>query len=89
VSIVQPLIQPLYGGKSAHEVIATLSEKPERAGYDVVREFWQAKKPVGATRVQRVRQVQRVRPVHLLHPLHLSHKLRPLTPLRSSGGAAS
>jgi len=41
VSIVQPLIQPLYGGKSAHEVIATLSDRPERAGYDVVREFWQ------------------------------------------------
>ncbi len=41
VSIVQPLIQPLYGGKSAHEVIATLSERPERNGYDVVREYWQ------------------------------------------------
>ncbi|MDP3717651.1 MAG: TAT-variant-translocated molybdopterin oxidoreductase [Acidobacteriota bacterium] len=40
VSIVQPLIQPLYGGKSANEVIATLSDRPERAGYDVVREFW-------------------------------------------------
>ena len=42
VSIVQPLIQPLYAGKSAHEVIATLSDRPERNGYDVVREFWQA-----------------------------------------------
>src|SRR4029078_6981303 len=41
VSIVQPLIQPMYGGKSAHEVIATMSERPERAGYDVVRESWQ------------------------------------------------
>ena len=41
VSIVQPLIQPLYGGKSAHEIIATLSDRPERNGYDVVREFWQ------------------------------------------------
>ncbi len=41
VSIVQPLIQPLYGGKSAHEVIATLSERPERNGYDIVREYWQ------------------------------------------------
>ena len=30
VSIVQPLIQPLYGGKSAHEVIATMSDRPER-----------------------------------------------------------
>ncbi len=41
VSIVQPLIQPMYGGKSAHELIATMSERPERAGYDVVREYWQ------------------------------------------------
>jgi MoCo/4Fe-4S cofactor protein with predicted Tat translocation signal len=48
VSIVQPLIQPLYGGKSAHEVIATLSDKPERAGYEVVREYWQANTPAAA-----------------------------------------
>jgi MoCo/4Fe-4S cofactor protein with predicted Tat translocation signal len=41
VSIVQPLIQPLYGGKSAHEMIATMSDRPERNGYDVVREYWQ------------------------------------------------
>jgi len=39
-SIVQPLIQPMYGGKSAHEVLATLSDAPDRAGYDIVREFW-------------------------------------------------
>jgi len=45
VSIVQPLIQPLYGGKSSHEMIATMSDRPERAGYDVVREFWQASAP--------------------------------------------
>jgi molybdopterin-containing oxidoreductase family iron-sulfur binding subunit len=48
VSIVQPLIQPLYGGKSAHEIIATLSDRPERNGYDLVREFWQANAPNGA-----------------------------------------
>ena len=48
VSIVQPLIQPLYGGKSAHEVIATLSDRPERNGYDVVREFWQGPAGQGA-----------------------------------------
>jgi molybdopterin-containing oxidoreductase family iron-sulfur binding subunit len=39
-SIVQPLIAPLYGGKSAHEVVAALSDRPERSGYDIVREFW-------------------------------------------------
>jgi anaerobic selenocysteine-containing dehydrogenase len=30
-SIVQPLIQPMYGGKSAHEVMATLTDLPDRA----------------------------------------------------------
>ena len=38
VSIVQPLIAPLYGGKSAHEVLAAMSDRPERSGYDIVRE---------------------------------------------------
>jgi molybdopterin-containing oxidoreductase family iron-sulfur binding subunit len=40
VSIVQPLIQPMYNGKSPHEVVATLGERPERSGYDIVREYW-------------------------------------------------
>jgi Fe-S-cluster-containing dehydrogenase component len=41
VSIVQPLIAPLYGGRSAHEVLASLSDRPERSPYELVREFWQ------------------------------------------------
>jgi MoCo/4Fe-4S cofactor protein with predicted Tat translocation signal len=40
VSIVQPLIAPLYGGRSAHEVLATLSDRPERSAYQIVREYW-------------------------------------------------
>ena len=40
VSIVQPLIAPLYNGKSAHELLAAMSDRPERSGYDIVREFW-------------------------------------------------
>src|SRR6185295_6532102 len=39
-SIVQPLIAPLYGGRSAHELIAAMSDRPERSAYDLVREFW-------------------------------------------------
>jgi molybdopterin-containing oxidoreductase family iron-sulfur binding subunit len=39
-SIIQPLIAPLYGGKSAHEVLAALSDRPERSGYDTVRDYW-------------------------------------------------
>ena len=41
VSIVQPLIAPLYNGKSAHEVLAVFSNQFDRKGYDIVREFWQ------------------------------------------------
>jgi molybdopterin-containing oxidoreductase family iron-sulfur binding subunit len=40
VSIVQPLIAPLYNGHSVHEVMAALSEGGPRSGYDVVRSFW-------------------------------------------------
>ena len=39
-SIVQPLIAPLYGGKSAHELLASMSDRPERSAYDTVRGFW-------------------------------------------------
>jgi molybdopterin-containing oxidoreductase family iron-sulfur binding subunit len=39
-TVVQPLIAPLYGGKSAHEVLAAFGEGGERSGYDIVREFW-------------------------------------------------
>ncbi len=42
VSFVQPLIAPLYGGKSAHEVVATLAGDPGKLPYDIVREYWQA-----------------------------------------------
>jgi molybdopterin-containing oxidoreductase family iron-sulfur binding subunit len=40
-SIVQPLIAPLYGGRSAHEVLAAMSDQPDRSAYDLVRETWQ------------------------------------------------
>ncbi len=35
ISIVQPMIDPLYGGKSAHDVLATLID-PSMSAYDVV-----------------------------------------------------
>ena len=40
VSIVQPLIAPLYNGKSAHDLLAALSDKPEQSAYAIVREHW-------------------------------------------------
>jgi molybdopterin-containing oxidoreductase family iron-sulfur binding subunit len=40
VSIVQPLIAPLYSSHTAHEVLAALSARPERTSYEIVREYW-------------------------------------------------
>jgi molybdopterin-containing oxidoreductase family iron-sulfur binding subunit len=40
VTIIQPLIAPLYGGRSVHEVVAALGEGPIRPPYDLVRAFW-------------------------------------------------
>jgi molybdopterin-containing oxidoreductase family iron-sulfur binding subunit len=36
ISIIQPMIAPMYGGHSAHEVLQTLLENPEASAYDVV-----------------------------------------------------
>jgi len=41
VSIVQPLIAPLYGGKSAHELVALLAGQSEASGHEAVQSFWQ------------------------------------------------
>ena len=42
-SIVQPMIDPLYGGKTAHDVFQVLLSEPELSAYEAVRETW---KPV-------------------------------------------
>ena len=41
VSIIQPLIAPLYNGKSAIEFVALLSGQAEATGYELVRAYWQ------------------------------------------------
>ena len=41
VSIIQPLLLPLYEGRSAHEILAVFTEQPGAAGYDIVRAYWQ------------------------------------------------
>jgi MoCo/4Fe-4S cofactor protein with predicted Tat translocation signal len=43
LGIVQPLIEPLYGGKSALEMLAVLLGQNDAQGYDLVRAFWQGK----------------------------------------------
>jgi MoCo/4Fe-4S cofactor protein with predicted Tat translocation signal len=41
VSIVQPLIAPLYDGKSAHEILVLLSGQSGTSGHDIVKGYWQ------------------------------------------------
>ncbi|MGO9679879.1 MAG: TAT-variant-translocated molybdopterin oxidoreductase, partial [Candidatus Sulfotelmatobacter sp.] len=41
VSVIQPLIAPLYNGKSALEFVALLSGQTDATGYDLVRAYWQ------------------------------------------------
>jgi len=40
VSVVQPMIDPLYGGRSAHHVFQALLNEPMVSPYDAVRETW-------------------------------------------------
>src|SRR5204863_209350 len=39
-TIMQPLINPLYGGKSAYELLSALLGQPTRSTYEIVRETW-------------------------------------------------
>jgi MoCo/4Fe-4S cofactor protein with predicted Tat translocation signal len=45
VSIVQPLIAPLYGGKSAYELTALLAGQAEATGHEIVQGYWQKQHP--------------------------------------------
>jgi len=48
VSMVQPSIEPLYEGKTAHEILAVFSDQYDRKPYDIVKEFWQREMAGGA-----------------------------------------
>ena len=39
-TIMQPLIAPLYAGKSAHEVLTMLTGQLERTSYQIVKDYW-------------------------------------------------
>jgi MoCo/4Fe-4S cofactor protein with predicted Tat translocation signal len=41
VSIVQPLIAPIYGGKTPHEIFNVLNNQADKSPHDTVRDYWQ------------------------------------------------
>jgi molybdopterin-containing oxidoreductase family iron-sulfur binding subunit len=45
VTIQQPLIEPLYNGKSAIEVLQMLTEDPQQSSYAIVKGYWNQKHP--------------------------------------------
>jgi molybdopterin-containing oxidoreductase family iron-sulfur binding subunit len=40
-SIIQPLIAPLYAGRTAHDVLQLFTEESERTSYEIVRGYWE------------------------------------------------
>src|SRR5260370_31394676 len=41
VTIGHPLTEPLYDGKTPHELLAVFSEQYDRKPYEIVRQYWQ------------------------------------------------
>jgi len=42
VTIVQPLIAPLYDGKTAHEMLALFSDNYDKKPYEILKEYWRS-----------------------------------------------
>jgi MoCo/4Fe-4S cofactor protein with predicted Tat translocation signal len=40
VTIMQPLIAPLYEGRSAHELLGAFTAQSDRRGYQIVKDYW-------------------------------------------------
>ena len=40
-TLIQPLIAPLYGGRTAHELLTALTERPELSSYQLVQQHWE------------------------------------------------
>ena len=43
VSLVQPLIAPLHGGRTAHEVVGALGKQAGQTAHAIVRAYWQGR----------------------------------------------
>jgi MoCo/4Fe-4S cofactor protein with predicted Tat translocation signal len=47
VAVIQPLIQPLYNGKSPHELLAAMLGEGGKNGRDIVRDYWRTQPQFG------------------------------------------
>jgi molybdopterin-containing oxidoreductase family iron-sulfur binding subunit len=45
VTIMQPLIMPLYFGRSVHELLAAFGETPNQSPYEIVKGYWNRQHP--------------------------------------------
>jgi MoCo/4Fe-4S cofactor protein with predicted Tat translocation signal len=52
VAIVQPLIEPLYQSKSAHELLAVFTPQYDKKPYDILREYWEGNRPTATSKQQ-------------------------------------
>jgi MoCo/4Fe-4S cofactor protein with predicted Tat translocation signal len=52
VTIMQPLIEPLYEGKTAYELLAVFSENYDRKPLDIVKAYWQTQRAGGGNQGQ-------------------------------------
>jgi molybdopterin-containing oxidoreductase family iron-sulfur binding subunit len=48
VSVQQPMIEPLYGGRTAAEIVALLIGAKDQRAYDIVKNFWTAQWPAAS-----------------------------------------
>jgi MoCo/4Fe-4S cofactor protein with predicted Tat translocation signal len=45
IGVIQPLIQPLYDGHTANEVVEVLAGDAGKSGHDIVRDYWKSVRP--------------------------------------------
>jgi MoCo/4Fe-4S cofactor protein with predicted Tat translocation signal len=46
-TIIQPMIMPLYDGKSDHEVLSMFTDQPGTSSHDLVQTYWKSQHPTG------------------------------------------
>ncbi|HSE18337.1 MAG TPA: TAT-variant-translocated molybdopterin oxidoreductase [Pyrinomonadaceae bacterium] len=52
VTIIQPLIEPLYEGRTPHELLALFSGQYDRKPYEIVKGYWQSQRGAGSSQGQ-------------------------------------